>query len=141
MLIKYLDQKLVTGKFQDLEQIKAIKNGVVEAVGYLIKEDETGYLLASTINGGGYNGLLFVPRQVVAEVDPDYTGIEVNYYEVQGISRLVSKDKLATLPLPPVVRLCGFEAYRSEDTVYIAQEKNEAGNFRTITAIPIKYLV
>lgn len=45
------------------------------------------------------------------------------------------------LPEPPVVELCGFKAYEDKDTIWIAQERNEDGNFRTITAIPRKALI
>lgn len=142
MKIKYLDQIIITGKFQAVDQIKAVKPRVVEAVGYLVKEDETGYTLASTINGGGYNNLLFIPKAAVLEVENDSNGLEIEYIEAQGMgNKFISKEKIDTLPKPPPVKVCGFEVFKDENTLYLAQEKNEDGNYRTITAIPIKFLV
>ncbi len=139
MHIKYKDQIRITGPFQNIEQIKAVRPRIVEAVGYLVKEDDSGYLLASTINGSAYNNLLFIPKDVIIEVHDD-NGFEIEYVETQGISKQISKEKVENLPKPPVVKMCGLEAYRDDEVVYIAQERNVDGEYKTITAVPIKFL-
>ncbi|MBU1132808.1 hypothetical protein KKG08_00885 [Patescibacteria group bacterium] len=139
MLIKYIDQIRITGPFQNIDQIKAVRPRVVEAVGYLVKEDKEGYLIASTINGPAYNNLLFIPKDVVVEVHED-SGLEIEYVETQGISKQVPKEKAKKLPKPPVVKMCGFEAHRDNEVIYIAQERNVDGEYKTITAVPIKFL-
>jgi hypothetical protein len=142
MKIKYLDQIIILNGFQTVDQIKAVAPRVVEAVGYLVKETDDGYMLASTVNGAAYNNLLFIPKAVVQSVsEDDIEGVvEAEYFEVQGINKQVPATKVETLPAPPIVKLIGFEAYRDADTIYIAQEKNVDGKFKTITAVPLKFL-
>ncbi len=146
MYIKYLDQAKIVGKFQTIEQIVAVKPRVVEAVGYLIKEDDSGFFIAATINGPQYNNVLFIPKEAVVEVVKETAQnsnnnmfVEMEYIETQGMDK-ISKDKLETMPKPPIVKICGFLAVETEDTMYIAQEKNTDGAFRTITLIPKKYI-
>lgn len=147
LYITYLDQIKITGKFQNSDQIKAVRPRVVKAVGYEVKKDDTGVFIASTINGSLFKDVLFIPKPAIIEVVSDaetLTGeeelIEIEYVEAQGIEK-IARDKLETFPKPPVVKLCGFKANEDEDLIYVAQEKNVDGAFRTIVAVPKKYIV
>ena len=144
--IKYLDQAKITGKFQTTEQIELTKPRIVEAIGYIIKEDKLGIYIASTINGPQYNNILFIPKDAIVEVlkdnlqeSSDLKIVEVSYIEAQGIDK-IPIEKVDKLPKPPIVKICGFLAGETEDTLYIAQEKNIDGAFRSTTLIPKKYI-
>lgn len=140
MKVKYLDQIRITDKFQTLEQIKAIKPRVVEAVGYLVKETDEGIYIASIIVGNIFRGVLYIPTKSIVERDDNFTGAEIEYVEAVGKDKL-DKASLENLTQPPTIKLCGFLTCETEELVYIAQEKNVDGNYRGIVTVPKKYLI
>lgn len=140
MKINYLDQIRITDKFQNLDQIKAIKPRIVEAVGYLVKETEDGVYMASIIVGKVFRGVLYIPAKAIVDRDDAFNGVEVEYVEAVGKDKM-DKISLENLTQPPTIKLCGFLAHETDDLIYIAQEKNGDGNFRGIVAIPKKYLI
>lgn len=140
MYIKYLDQIRTTGGFQTIEQIKKVSPRTIEAIGFKIKEDDTGITLASIINGEAYNNILFIPKGAIIETN-DVDRDIIEFIEAQGITKQLTLKKLESLPKPPLVKITGFIAYTDENTIHIAQEKNEPGEYRTIVAIPKSLIV
>jgi hypothetical protein len=141
--IKYKDPKANTDNtFSSTKDLEKFVSGEIEAVGYLIQEDETGLYMAMQRNGEKYRKILYVPKPNIVpdsrSEEPREDVMESVYSDVQLAFPTASAtvEKLNALGKPDNIRVIGFVVRDTDEDILLAMERNMDGNFRTYTVLP-----
>lgn len=140
--ITYLDPRGINNKsFDSVEEMKKYKPRKIESIGYLNKETDKYYYISQILNGTTPAKHEAIQKSHVINIEYDpKEGIEILTEDVQYMIAEMPIEKLLTKPLP-LTRYYGFQAYKDEENIAIALNRNEDGNFRSYSIIPIAFLM
>lgn len=145
--IKYLDPFAYTNKFIDVKAIEEMKPRSVEVVGFLVEKTDEAYFIANSTNGKTFKRIMNIPIEAIVEarevIDTDIGIAEISYTDTQmtEIGMAFTLEKLRNLPKPPMISTCGFVVKEDNENVTLAMEKSTDGTYRTINAIPKKFVI
>ena len=140
--LKYIDPKGNTESyFSSVEELENYKAGEIEAVGYLVKEDDKDLYIAMQKNGKKFRKILFVPKtNITTRSDKDtHEGVKESVFtdvQLAFPTANATLEKLEALGRPSDIMTVGFVVRDTYKDMLLAMERNADGNFRTYIVFP-----
>lgn len=151
--IKYLDPNCNTNRFFKVEELKELKPTVIEAVGYMVNEDENYISIANVVTPSNtesgkdtFKRVMRIPKDSLIG-DPREVKESDNTREVKLIDSHITNDgseftlkKYLSLPKASPAKIGGFVTFEDEENIILGMEKNSTGMYRTLNILPKKML-
>ena len=137
--IKFLDPVYFDKNFVKKEDITKQSATVVEVVGHLIEKTKDLTFVGVSKVGKEYINVFDIPNENIVHMGKAPKNVSDNVKTVKYKDMRVTKGRFTAESVkgmkPLIVEVCGFVAGETDESIYLASERN-GNRYRTLNVIP-----